>query len=160
MKKTLQYIFITILGLLVVNTSFAERYVGPGSTDDVKELKSMTAACALGSTVTEISLNNARTFIRMDGILWTDIDGGSSGYEIPKGSGKTSIYAGGIWIGGTDVNGQLKLTAVKFVGARNYWPGPLLMTGDARGTTDVEVCYQYDRHFEITRYQVEAFREW
>jgi hypothetical protein len=96
----------------------------------------------------------------MDGILWTDITGGTAGYEVPKGSGKTSVYAGGIWIGGTDVNGQLKLTGVRFKGDRNYWPGPLIMSGEQRGTTDVEVCYQYDRHYQITRYQVEAFREW
>ncbi|MCD6345868.1 MAG: hypothetical protein J7L96_00465, partial [Bacteroidales bacterium] len=128
MKKTLQYISIMVLGLLVASAGFAEKYIGSDSNEDVKDLKSMTAACARGSNVTEISLNNARTFIRLTGILFTDIDGGSSGYEIPKGSGKTSLYAGGIWIGGTDVNGQLKLTAVRFVGsANNYWPGPLLM---------------------------------
>jgi len=161
MKKTFQYILAISIGLFTLNAGFAEKYIGEKSNEAVSaELKGMTAACQLGSTVTEISLNNARTYIFMTGILWTDIDGSSSGYEIPKGSGKTSIYSGGIWIGGTDLNGQLKLTAVRFVGARNYWPGPLITEGDARGTTDIEVCYQYDRHFEITRYQVEAFREW
>ncbi|MCD6333173.1 MAG: hypothetical protein J7L89_07865, partial [Bacteroidales bacterium] len=162
MKKRVRYILPAILGLLVFHTGFADKYVGAENDDkdDGGKLKNLTAACAKGNTVTEISLNNARTYIWMDGLLWTDTDGGSSGYFIPKGSGKTSIYSGGIWIGGTDVNGQLKLTAIKYHGARNYWPGPLIMKGDARGTTDIEVCYQYDRHFEITRYQVEAFREW
>ena len=56
--------------------------------DDGGKLKNLTAACAKGNTVTEISLNNARTYIWMDGLLWTDTDGGSSGYFIPKGSGK------------------------------------------------------------------------
>ena len=126
---------------------------------DKSQLKGFAAACQPGKTVTELSLNNIRTYVHMDGLLWSDITGGA-GYEVPKNSGKTSIYSGGIWIGGTDVNGQLKLTAIKYKGARNFWPGPLIMSGEQRGTTDVEVCYQYDRHYEITRYQVEAFREW
>jgi len=125
------------------------------------EIKGLTAGCALGKTITEISLNNVRTYIHMDGVLWTDISGNASGYEIPKGSGKVCLYSGGIWIGGTDVNGQLKLSASNWVGwLRHYFPGPLIASGVARGTTDVEVCYQYDRHFQITRYDVEAFREW
>jgi hypothetical protein len=36
----------------------------------------------------------------------------------------------------------------------------LIISGENRGTTDVEVCYQYDKHFQITKYQVAAFREW
>jgi len=66
-----------------------------------------------------------------------------------------------VWIGGTDVNGQLKLAALRYRGGGvDYWTGPLIMTGNSRGTTDIEVCYQYDEHQEITRYQVDAFREW
>jgi hypothetical protein len=145
MTKALKYFLITILGLFLANSSFAEKYRGTKSAEDIGDVKGLTAACQPGKTITEISLNNIRTYIGMDGILWTDIGGGTSGYEVPKGSGKTSIYAGGIWIGGTDVNGQLKLTAVKFKGARNYWPGPLIVSGEQRGTTDVEVCYQYDQ---------------
>ncbi|MFA6352302.1 MAG: hypothetical protein WCW86_08260, partial [Bacteroidales bacterium] len=160
MKRAIKNILPAIIALfLVSNPLWAEKYVG-GKPADV-DLKGYAAGCALGTTVTEISLNNVRTYIRMDGVLWTDIDENNAGYEIPKGSGKTSLFAGGIWIGGTDVNGQLKLTAVRFLGyQRHYWPGPLIMHGDARGTTDIEVCYQYDRHYSITRYQVEAFREW
>jgi len=161
MKKAFKYFLIAILGAFLSQGLFAEKFVGAkGSEPESKDVKGFAAACQLGKTVTEISLNNIRTYLRMDGVLWTDIGGSSSGYEVPKGSGKTSLYAGGIWIGGTDVNGQLKLTAVKFIGVRNYWPGPLIMEGEQRGTTDVEVCYQYDRHYQITRYQVEAFREW
>ncbi|MFA6483352.1 MAG: hypothetical protein WCW62_12290, partial [Bacteroidales bacterium] len=161
MTKVFKYFLITILGIFLANSTFAERYKGTLPSEPAsKDIKGFAAACTLGRTVTEISLNNIRTYIHMDGVLWTDISGGTAGYEVPKGSGKTSIYAGGIWIGGTDVNGQLKLTACLFKGARNYWPGPLIMSGEQRGTTDVEVCYQYDRHYQITRYQVEAFREW
>jgi len=122
--------------------------------------KSLVAGCFPGKAVTELSLNNVRTWARMDGVLWSAPYDSMPGYEIPKNSGKSSIYSGGIWIGGTDVNGQLKLSACKYAGARNYWPGPLKADGPDRGTTDVEVCYQYDQHFPISRFDVEIFREW
>ena len=148
------------ISLIVSNSLYAKEYPAKSNSSSTPEnLKGLSAACAMGTTVTEISLNNVRTWVHQDGLLWSDISGGA-GYEVPKGSGKSSIYSGGVWIGGTDVNGQLKLSGIKYKNARNFWPGPLLMQGDARGTTDVEVCYQYDRHYEITRYQVEAFRQW
>jgi Tfp pilus assembly protein PilX len=107
--------------LLLTLSTEAKEY--PRKADSTKksqsEIKGLTAGCQLGKTVTQISLNNASTWVHMDGILWTDITGGNAGYEIPKGSGKTSLYSGGIWIGGTDVNGQLKLSAVIFKGDRN-----------------------------------------
>ncbi|TSA33076.1 MAG: T9SS C-terminal target domain-containing protein, partial [Porphyromonadaceae bacterium] len=122
-------------------------------------MKGYTAACTAGKTSTEISLNNVRALIHTGGDMWWDFK--VARYEIPKGSGKTALWNGGIWIGGTDVNGQLKLAAVRYrIGGVDYFPGPLITKGNARGTTDVEVCYQYDRHWEISRYQVEAFRAW
>lgn len=154
--------FILIFWLVSVTPTFAQIKYEKLDNKPINQsdLKSLTAACQLGKTITKISLNNVSTWVHMDGILWSDPDIDWSGYEIPKGSRKTSLAAGGIWIGGTDVNGQLKLPGVKYKGARNYWPWPLIMVGERRGTTDIEVCYQYDRHFEITRYMVEAFREW
>ncbi len=125
------------------------------------DLKGAVAGCRMGQTITEISLNNVRTYVHMDGLLWSSNESSTyNGYEIPKGSGKSSIYAGSLWISGTDIYGSIKQSTIKYKGGRNFWPGPLIAKGDAQGTTDVEVCYQYDRHFEITRYQVEAFRNW
>ncbi len=122
-------------------------------------IKAYAAACTAGKTSTEINLNNVNTLIHTGGDMWWDFK--VSRYEVPKGSGKTALWNGGIWIGGTDVNGQLKLAAVRYrTGGVDYFPGPLIMSGEQRGTTDVEVCYQYDRHWQISRFQVEAFRNW
>ncbi|MFA6481753.1 MAG: hypothetical protein WCW62_04175, partial [Bacteroidales bacterium] len=122
-------------------------------------IKGNTAACGPGKTSTEISLNNVRALIHTGGDMWWDFK--VARYEIPKNSGKTALWNGGIWIGGTDVNGQLKLAAVRYrQGGVDYFTGPLIIRGNARGTTDIEVCYQYDRHWEISRYQVDAFRNW
>ena len=56
--------------------------------DNKKSIKDFSAACNLGATITEISLNNVRTFVHMDGILWSS-DGTGAAYEIPKNSGKS-----------------------------------------------------------------------
>ncbi|MBT5428263.1 MAG: T9SS C-terminal target domain-containing protein, partial [Bacteroidetes bacterium] len=57
--------------------------------------------------------------------------------------------------------GQLKLCAVRYRSRGvDFFTGPLITRGNSRGTTDIEVCYQYDRHWEVTRYQVDAFRNW
>ena len=47
-------------------------------------------------------------------------------YEIPKGSGKHSMFAGALWIGGYDDNGQLKVAGQTYrQSGTDYWPGPL-----------------------------------
>lgn len=162
LRIIMKNILLICLSLAFCGESFAQKYTKHIKEDQsgYMELKGAAAGCQRGETITEISLNNVRTYIHMDGLLWTNSVGNASGYEIPKGSGKTSIYAGGIWISGTDLNGMIKQSAVRYKGSRNYWPGPLIADGNTQGTTDVDVCYQYDRHFEITRYQVEAFRNW
>ena len=101
--------------------------------------KGMTAACAEAVSSTEMSLNNVRALIHTGGDMWWDFQ--TAQYEVPKGSGKTALWTGSIWIGGTDVNGQLKLAALRYRGGGvDYWTGPLIMRGNARGTTDIEVC--------------------
>ena len=74
-------------------------------------------------------------------------------YEVPRGSGKTSMFCAALWIGGKDSNGQLKLAAVRFrqVG-EDYWTGPLKLVG--AGTTK-DMCIKFDKHFKITRAEVD-----
>ena len=68
--------------------------------------KGITAGCAQAVTSTEMALNNVRALIHTGGDMWWDFQ--NAQYEVPKGSGKTAMWTGSIWIGGTDVNGQLK----------------------------------------------------
>ena len=77
-------------------------------------------------------------------------------YEIPKGSGKHSLYAGSVWVGGQDATGDVKVAAVRYrqVGD-DYWPGPI-STVDA--ATSPETCAQYDRIWKLNRWQVAEFR--
>ena len=159
--KKFRFLFITCLLLAAFTTSlFSQRKSPPPMPEYApNSYKSLAAPCAIGNTITWIALNNVSAPVHTRGVLWQTPEG-IGGYEIPKGSGKTIFYSGGIWIAGTDVNEQIKVAAVRYISARNYWPGPLITDGLRRGTTDVEVCYVWDTHYEIARHQVADFRSW
>lgn len=162
--NTLQkFIFIGILGVFISNQLFADKYklTGKDTSDGgPKSNNSVTAGCAPGTGSTYLELNNVRALIHTGGDMWWDLQGAAK-YEIPKGSGKTALFAGSIWIGGTDVNGQLKIAAMKFRQTGiDYWPGPLITSGEAQASVTPDVCSAYDRHFSIEKSKVAEFRAW
>ena len=71
-------------------------------------------------------------------------------YEVPKGSGKNAIFAGGIWIAGL-IDGQLRGAATRY-GEWEYWPGPI----DEAGNPPAD-CSLYDRIWEIRRNDIENY---
>jgi len=55
----------------------------------------------------------------------------------------------------------LRVAGQKFrQNGNDFWPGPLVTTGASQATTAVETCLLYDKIFQITRYEVQAFRQW
>jgi hypothetical protein len=92
--------------------------------------------------------------------MWWDLPGGvGSQYFIPKDGTATSMFSGSLWIGGLDVNNQLKLAALRYRQVGNdYWTGPLTVDGTA--AIDKETCAEYDRHFKVTRAEVDLFLAW
>jgi hypothetical protein len=77
-------------------------------------------------------------------------------YVIPKGSGKTSLFAGAIWIGGIDQGGQLHLSSETYRQSEfDFWPGPL----NQNANTSKEECNKYDKPFKINKYEVLEFIE-
>lgn len=113
------------------------------------------AGCTPANDIVYLEFNNVRTRIEVGGIWWQDRPNGSADYEVPKNSDTYAIYAGGLWMAGTDVNGQLK-AAVSLFGARvDYWAGPLDITGTAE--ISESVCEEYDRFFAISKQEVSEF---
>lgn len=112
--------------------------------------KAESATCLPASSSNELTVNNVRAYIETGGTMWFKE---VAEYEVPRGSGKTSMFSAGLWIGGKDANGQLKLAAVRFrqVGD-DYWTGPLKITGAS--TTQTE-CIKFDKHFKISRAEVD-----
>jgi hypothetical protein len=55
-------------------------------------------------------------------IAW-DLSTGGSGLEFPKGSGKTAVFAGGLWLGAR-VGGQVRTVVAEY--SQEYVPGPMV----------------------------------
>jgi hypothetical protein len=154
MKTRIQLTFIIALGLsFSANARNIPGSSGHGAANTGKP-KSINAACAPGSGRTDMDLNNVRTTIFTSGDMWWDLNN-TPRYEIPKGSGKHSMFAGALWLGGLDNGGNLKSAAMTYrSGGNDFWPGPLTL---ADATTDAVVCNAYDKHWKITRQEVEEF---
>ncbi len=109
--------------MLVSHTTLA--YKNPG---DQKSKAPKAAGCAAASGFTELNIINVRCRINTGGDMWWDLLDVAR-YFIPKNTLKTAMFSASLWIGGLDVNGQLKLAAQRYRGNGNdYWPGPLTLT--------------------------------
>tara|TARA_B100001109_G_scaffold255778_1_gene260781 strand:- start:1656 stop:5906 length:4251 start_codon:yes stop_codon:yes gene_type:complete len=120
----------------------------------------LAAGCSPSSRITYLEYNNVRTRVETGGLWWQDRPNNRADYEVPKGSNSFAIYAGGLWLGGTDVNGQLKAAATRYGpgspnGGIDYWTGPLDTTGTAE--IDATTCDEWDRFFEIEKQDVLQF---
>ena len=90
--------------------------------------------------------------------MWWDLHDFSQ-YYVPANGQATSMFSGSLWIGGLDINDQLKVAAVRFRQSGNdYWPGPL--TTDGSASVDEISCAKYDKHFVLTRSEVDEFLGW
>lgn len=140
------------------------------------------ANCAPATAALTMEFNNVRAVLNTNGVLFRDYqNGGNAGYQVPKvdiGLKRTAIYAAALWMGGTDVNNQLKLAATTFGEGNDFWTGPLtvnLGTGDYDPRYPVgddsrrdfgeasilpEQCAKYDKFFTITKAEVIQFIVW
>ncbi len=159
MVKQFRILAVASLIGLVAGQAFAEksRGVDGKKSNKVAGPKDIAADCAPPASSIELSLNNVRATIHSGGDMWWDLLS-TARYEIPKGSGKHSLYAGSLWMGGTDINNQLKVAAVRFrqVGF-DFWPGPL---NTVTAEIDPATCAAYDKFFKITRGEVDKFVAW
>lgn len=153
MKNISRILLVTSLALLVSHTTLA--YKNPG---DQKSKAPKAAGCAAASAFTDLNINNVRCRINTGGDMWWDLLDVAR-YFIPKNTLKTAMFSASLWIGGLDVNGQLKLAAQRYRGNGNdYWPGPLTIDGTA--AVDAETCTKYDKLFRITRTEVDQYLAW
>jgi len=153
MKRTVKFLLAVLALMAFATQSYAEKV--PGVVTPSGGNKKIAAGCLPATSATELDVNNVRTRINTGGDMWWDLQGEPE-YEIPKGSKKMSMYSASLWIGGLDVNDQLKLAALRYRQVGNdYWPGPLTIDGTA--AIDAETCSEYDRHFVITRAEVAEF---
>src|ERR1051326_607553 len=114
------------------------------------------AGCYSGAAFADLDINNVRARILDCGDWWWDLN--SAHYEVPKDSGKNSVFCGSIWIGGMDPGGQLRVAAMSYRQTGNdFWPGPLDTTGSAN--IPDSICDQFDKIYKVSRSQVLEFRQ-
>ncbi|MCK4568785.1 MAG: T9SS type A sorting domain-containing protein [Bacteroidales bacterium] len=159
MKNIFRHLFIALLCIVLVQGAYAEEYKGEGNKSS-QTIKETSAGCAAASGYRYLDVNNVRGRINTGGDMWWDLPGGiGAQYFVPKAGTATSLFSGSLWIGGLDINNQLKLAAVRYRQIGNdYWPGPLTIDGTA--SVDEETCAKFDKHFVITRAEIDLYLAW
>jgi hypothetical protein len=98
--------------------------------------------CLQPSAEENLDINNSIVPVRNTGTIWFD------------NSPASALHS--LWVGGKDVNGQVKIAAMRFGQVGNdYYPGPLNTENASIGT---ESCAAYDRIWKLEKWQVDEFR--
>lgn len=106
--------------------------------------------CIAPEAQTLQEVNNVRARLTSGGDVWWDGQNGS--YIVPKPApgeqGVSSIFAGGVWIGGFDPSNNQKVAGSTYRSSTStdYFTGPLTETGE----TDALTCEQWDQFFEVS----------
>jgi len=140
---------ITLVVVLLSSQAFAHIYEGSkGQSRTINGSKA--AGCSPATAITQMAFNNVKARIENGGNMFQDRAFGRPSYQIPNGSGLSSIFAGALWMGGTSPNGQLKLAAVTFrASGDDFWPGPL--TNDGSATAQEQWCIDYNRFWGASK---------
>jgi hypothetical protein len=148
-------LLLVICFLLGTKFIFSQVYLGESKIK--KKLQTKSASCAPANKTTYLDYNNVRAMVHTAGNLWQVPGQNFSQYEIPKNSKIMCFFASALWLGGTDVNGQLKLAALRYRQGQDYWPGPLSI-----GTAEIDPseCLKYDNHFTSSKDLVKQFEAW
>lgn len=174
MKKQLITVVLAVAGLW---SGSAYAYLGPNDKSS-KPSPTKGANCSPATAKLTMEFNDVKALIEQGGSMFQNRQAGVSAYEVPKGSGLHCIYAGALWMGGTDVNGQLKLAALRYRQGNDFWPGPLTVTpgsgnysplgpvGDdavrdfGEANIDPDQCIAYDKFYTIRKAEVIRFNIW
>ncbi len=111
--------------------------------------------CAESTAQIDLDINNVSARLLAGGDLWWDLSDGKyiAPKPLPGENPVSAIFAGAIWIGGTDNAGNLKLAAQSYrQTGSDFWPGPIINNP----VTPFE-CIKWDRHFSVLGAEISAF---
>ena len=181
----MKFYLVTVFSCMILFGAFAAKYPLGQEPNESAQNNPATAQgefdakanCPPSNARLFMDFNDVRCLIEVGGSLWQNRQINAPSYEVPKGGGNHVIYSGAIWMGGLDVNGQLKLAAIKFRQGNDFWAGPLSVTigsgnydpsqpvGDdavrdfGAATIDPDVCTFYDQFFTMEKSEVIAFAQ-
>ena len=177
MKNTSKFIAVLVGSVLLGNTANAwydwnrSSDNGGSNGNSGNSFQVRAANCSPATALTYLEFNNVKALIETGGSMWQNRSTGDASYEVPAGSNLTVIYAGSLWMGGVDVNNQLKLAALTFRQGEEFWTGPLTVNPGSgnpaieiydHGPAEIEpdVCLEYDKFYITTRQEVAEFNAW
>jgi hypothetical protein len=114
--------------------------------------------CSLPSAFDYLHANDIRARINNGGSLFFK-ESGDAGFQVPyqpSPESPATMFISGLWMGGFDPVGNLKLSADTygvFSGQSSYTAGPL---DPATGTTTFDDCNDWDRIFTVRGYELLA----
>lgn len=154
-----KFILSMVLGFVVIGNLYA---IPPAGWDRGEKPKSVDSRndCILGTNSIELNINNVRARLLSSGDIWWDRN--RAQYIVPKPTdpsipGAASIFAGGVWLGGRDGAGNLKVAVSTFpnINRTDFWPGPLT----PEGTTNRETCATWDVFWTVYLDEILVFRD-
>ena len=170
---------LLVLTAAITSISFAYNHDLDNPNYKAISPKTSKANCAPANARLTMQYNDVSALLETGGMMFLDRANGIGAYLVPKGENVNAIYAASLWMGGKDINGQLKLAAQKFrSGGNDFWTGPLSATfgtgnydpskpvgdntlrdfGDANiGPDD---CLAFDKFFTIRKDEVLQFVTW
>ena len=90
------------------------------ATTPVVRGRARPAASHAGPPLVRIDINNISMVVKNTGSFAYDTQAGSAGLEFPKGTGKTAVFAAGLWMGAV-VSGKVRASVAEY--SDDYRPG-------------------------------------
>mgnify|MGYP000166748918 CR=1 FL=1 len=116
--------------------------------------------CPAPTAGVDLQINNVRARILNGGDLWWNPTSQTNYYTVPIGSGKNALFAGSVWFGGMDGNGQIYAAAQTYrqAGSNDFWPGPISKNpGTGALSISPTTCGNYDHLFHALKADVQNF---
>lgn len=117
-----------------------------------------TQGCAPSSASAQLDINNVRCLLHNGGDMWWDLTNNPR-YEVPKTNdpalARHSAFAASLWIGGVDIDQNLRVAAQTYrQNGNDFFAGPLTQSGQVTS----EVCADWNKMFKINKSEIDAFR--
>jgi hypothetical protein len=151
------YRVLVVCVLFIHSIVFSQPFQGVKAAIKPTISQQKGASCAPPNKSTYLQYNNVRAMIHTAGNMWQIPGQNFAQYEVPKNSGIMALFTSALWLGGKDVNGQLKLAALRYREGADYWTGPL---SNDFAEIDAADCYKYDNHYMSSQDLVREFDAW
>ena len=108
--------------------------------------------CALGHAERDLDIGDVLARVFTTGSLFFG-NSSQAAYLVPRLSGRSPLFAAGIWVGGL-MSGELRVAGATYADFE-FWPGPI--DPDTGRPPDPEDCSDYDRIWRVSRGDVERY---